>query len=207
MTDLVEGRDYGTFPDGTPWVKWYAVDEMRREPPPITKRSETMDEELLSRITAKIARHVVERFGKRRGVSITTVDGIPPDVIAHVQKNRVAQDPVPLTRDDPVEAIHKSNADPVLAPNHYELLQKRVAAANAIEIAKIKGKVPHAGLAQPDSSKDKDDDKDIDWSDDKIATLHYRAEKARKAQNHDGENSRPARPMTGENLNPRPLSP
>lgn len=107
----------------------------------------------------------------------------------------------------PIEAIKKSNADPVLSPNHYELLQKRVAQAASAEIAKIKGgRVPHVELAQPDSSKG-DDGKHVDWSDDKQATAAYRREKAAKAQWHDGENSRAERRVTGENLNPRPLSP
>ena len=200
MTDLVEGKDYGKFADGTPWVRWNAIDKLRRNPP-VTKK-----------ITAKIAHFIVKRLGKQISDEITkqrkeaAMSEISPETIAHVQKHRVAQVPLPLRREDAIEAIHKANASPTLSPTHYADLQKRVALANAAEIAKIKGgRVPHVELAQPDSKDD--DGKDIDWSDDKIATLHYRAEKARKAQNHDGENSRPARPMTGENLNPRPLSP
>jgi hypothetical protein len=137
---------------------------------------------------------------KRKAAAMHEVSA---EVIAHVQKNHVAKaDPLPVG--DPISAIHKSNASPVLAKNHYESLMRRVADASAAEIAKIKGKVPHVEHAQPDSSKD--DDKDVNWLDDKEASAAHRCEQAAKAQGqHHGDN-RPDRFSTRseDNLNGEP---
>jgi hypothetical protein len=81
---------------------------------------------------------------------------ISPETVAFVQKNHVAKaDPLPIG--DPVAEIHKSNVSTTLAPDHYATLMKRVAQANAAEIAKIKGgDVPHVDHAQPDDDGDDD---------------------------------------------------
>jgi hypothetical protein len=147
-------EDQGFLPDGTPWVRWNAPNKAK----PIAKKSESpMDEQLSPRAAAKVARAIVEYFGKRKaalrenfmkGIGNNTLDDL---------------------FDRNAEAIIKAKQAPVLSSTHYADLQKRVALANAIQIAKIKGKTPHPVLAQSDG--DDDDDGDGEPLHKKIARL------------------------------------
>jgi len=154
MTDLVEGKDYGKFADGTPWVRWNAIDKLRRNPP-VTKK-----------ITAKIAHFIVKRLGKQISDEITkqrreaAVSEISPETIAHVHNDD--------DEDDGKKRAKKCD----------QLIKFYMSQGDSFDVAASKAHWDEqAAKAQSDQSS------------------------------HNGENARAERRMTGENLNPRPLSP
>jgi hypothetical protein len=112
-------EDSGFLPDGTPWVRWNALN--KTEP-----RSKRMDE-LSAGAIIKAAKYLAAYFDKRRAQA-----PMPAPMLA----------PLPLqmpTRASIGEQVIKANQNPVLSPNHYVEMQKRIAEASAIAVAEAKG--------------------------------------------------------------------
>jgi len=140
---------------------------------------------------------------------VSTVDsGAGHGVRVVLAKRNERKAPMPTieqVRDANVSLLRKSNAEPTLAPDHYEQLMKRSAISNALEVFRIKqefskgraidansGSNPAAQAAAADEARDWSK---IDWNDDKQASAAHRREKRMKEE------------MLGTHLNPKSISP